>query len=769
MGQDFQGRSHRALCSTRAHADNPQSQTKELYLSRAVEVQPCFNHDVISELSDQAQTSLLDCTAWAEGDPTHYSTEEPDPQAQPTPRLEQDESDADLLETINRGDVARLRGLVAHVMTSTNAAERLTRAYLSAVSLAPAEGLRFLLETRLVDLSYKDEINDRSCLHKTAMAGRLEFLLVGLAAGIDVTHVDAYGRIPLHYACMNGHVTLVDHLVKARPDTADVQDLDNFTPLIHGIVHGHLTCVKQILSYQVRVDPTQDTDHIPLNLACQYGSVPIVELLLRGNPRIMPDAEGLYPQHLVARFGRDSKILLMLRDYGASLDQPDKLYNWTPLFHAASEGQNDCLTTLLACNVNAHAKDEKGLSALYYATWEGHMQCMATLSAVAPEQSQPSIAQQSASSTMRPLDRRPETSGDIEIIPDLSLPPPIIPTRRYGHNFLESKTTVVISFEDLGRSAVMFYDESKYPAARLTIAPRSSEILPRNILLPISEDYRHMSFEMAKLEHFAIDFDVYPTFGKKVIAKGSVPAEVFGSIHTSSGHHHLTLLDPRLRAVGQLYFRFQVIKPFSGKPLDITPFATYWKATSQLESRPSALVTGSSLSGEYMRISVQITQDGIPVVHPHWLVSHAGIELPILGLTYSQFVSLGDQIVGVDRQARLSKVFVTENLFQIQQELGSSFMSLETILSMIPVNRHINIHLLFPTESEELRLRLGRTGNLNDVCDNLLHIVFKHARQSREQPHNMMRSIVFTSYNKDLCTALNWKQPNCKLISCLRP
>ncbi|KAG9865123.1 ankyrin repeat protein nuc-2, partial [Aureobasidium melanogenum] len=48
------------------------SRTKELYLSRAVEIQPCFNRDVIRDLSDQATSSLLELGAWAEGEKIEY-------------------------------------------------------------------------------------------------------------------------------------------------------------------------------------------------------------------------------------------------------------------------------------------------------------------------------------------------------------------------------------------------------------------------------------------------------------------------------------------------------------------------------------------------------------------------------------------------------------------------------------------------------------------------------------------------------------------------
>ena len=88
---------------------------------------------------------------------------------------------------------------------------------------------------------------------------------------------------------------------------------------------------------------------------------------------LLPDAEGLFPQHLVARSGQTPQLLLLLKDYGADLDQVDKLYSWTPLFHAASEGNVPCMKTLLEVVVKTKIHDEKELSAMYYAAWEGHL------------------------------------------------------------------------------------------------------------------------------------------------------------------------------------------------------------------------------------------------------------------------------------------------------------------------------------------------------------------------------------------------------------
>lgn len=719
---------------------------------------------MISELSDQANTSLLDCAAWAEGDVTSYSTAISEQPGQPTPRLEQDEADAEALEALSKADETALQGLIAHLQTSTGAMERLTKIFLTGLSSAPEEGLKLVLETKFVNLHAQDEINDRNSLHKAAMTGRRYFLIQALAAGVDPKRVDAYGRIPLHYACMNGHVELVQDLVQARPETIDVQDLDNFSGLIHAIVQGRLTCVEKLLSFCAQVDPARPSDHIPLNLACQHGSSPIVELLLKGMPRLIADAEGLYPQHLVARFGQDPQIFLLLQAHGADLDQQDKLYQWTPLFHAASEGRVHCLERLLELGVKPQVIDEKGLSAQYYATWEGHLQCMETLeSAVRGEGKEPMDSRPSSGIDTQ---MSPPASANMEMIPDLSLPPPIIPTRRYGHNFLQNKTTVVITFDDTTRKAVAFDDESKYPAARLTIAPRSSDIMARNILLPMQDDNRSVSFEMDSLDTFTVDFDVYPTYGKKVVAKASVPSEVFKDPSSSSGYHFVSLVDPRLRSVGLLYFKYQVIQPFRGAPLDITSFATYWKATSQVESRPSSLITGSSLSGEYVRLYVQLSRDGIPVLYPKWTIDVAGVDVPVIGLSYLQLRSIGgsfesrqQMVTGALDQNRKSG---WSNLSLLHRAFALVQVSLDEALSQIPSEVHIELHVLYPSEEEESRLRLGPSKNINDFADCLLKVIFQHARHSRGDSGNTMRSIVLTSYNKDVCTALNWKQPNCE-------
>lgn len=673
--------------------------------------------------------------------------------------------DSQLLLAAANGNIVQLQDWIFRLKSSSDAKERVTRAFLAAITDAPDTSLVVLIESGLVDIHAEDEINERTCLHEATISGRQLVLDIALDRHVDISRADIYGRIPLHYACMYGRVQMVRKLLALGRKTVDDMDHDNFTPLIHAIARRQLHAAEELLACGARIDPVTDSDHVPLNLACQYGSVKIVNLLLEQKAKLIPDAEGLFPQHLVARSGQSPETLLMLERYGADLDQRDKLYQWTPLFHAAAEGHVACIQTLLGRNVDAHALDEKGNPAMYYATWEGHLESMRLLGSIeASTTDTPRSLLPHTTIAALPSDAAP-APVDPDGIPDLSLPPPIIPLRRYGHNFLDDKTFIQLSFEASGPETILFYHDSKYPAARLTISAKSSDVIPRNIMLPIQEDSKIVSFQIDNLDSFAIDFDVFPNFGSKVIAKSVALPSNFTAIPHSSGQCCLPLFDPRLRAIGQISFKFQVIKPFPGIPLDITHFATYWRVTSQIDAHQVAFITGSSLSGDYIQIFVQLTHDGIPVLYPRWSFDHHGIDVPIGRMTLERYLSLGSP--NGERQQILQSLqdkSLNDGTL-IHQLLATSFLTLKDVLAYLPTSIHINIQVLFPTVVEESSLGLGSSCNVNKCADAILRDVFDHARHTKEQAPDFMRSIVFTSFNADICTALNWKQPNCKLQS----
>ena len=736
-------------------------------------MQPCFNRDVICSLSDQATQALLDVSGWVEGDKMQLAPSAVDESTEPSGEGHA-ELDNQLLQAISTSNTQKIQECLSLITRLADAQERISRVFLATVEEASEEALRALLDTNQVNSSHEDEINRRNCLHKAAICGRLEVLQFGLACNVSVRVTDVYGRLPLHYACMHGHVQLVENLSDAGPDTIDCKDQENFTPLIHAIVHSQLACVHALLSKGAQLGPISPSEHIPLNLACQHGSAEIVELLLQGHAELVPDAEGLYPQHLVARFGKNPQMLLLLQRHGANLDQTDKLYQWTPLFHAASEGHVACLQILLQCGANVDATDEKGLCAMYYATWEGHLECIKLLASmrqvglVTQPAAAPGDITIQVSTAPDPMDIE---QVDGEGIPEFILPPPIIPFRRYGHNFLDTKTLIVISFAKLASDAIRFYDGQKYPAARLTVSSKSSDLIPRNLLLPIQDEYKVMSFQFENLDAFSIEFDIYPTFGSKVIARGIASSKVFTARAVGAGQWHVELFDPRLRAIGRISFDFRVVKPFYGNPLEISHFATYWKATSHIVSHPNALITGSSLSGEYVRLFVQLTADGVAVLYPFWKITHHGLGVPINVLTYPQLVALGAQhrVLGSSLSSQTLIGSLSENMSALHDALARSLMPLADALAALPPHIHVEVHMLSPSPAEQEQWHLGPPVDMNMFADAVLGIVFEHARQLRASGANerngFVRSIVFSSFNPDMCTAVNWKQPNCKLPS----
>ena len=489
-------------------------------------------------------------------------------------------------------------------------------------------------------------------------------------------------------------------------------------------------------------------------------------LLLERDAKFLPDAEGLFPQHLVARSSQTADLLLLLRQHGADLDQKDNLYQWTPLFHAASEGRVECLAALLEYGADADTLDEKGLTATYYATWEGHLSCVDLLwerqrrkvvERAGSARLGPSAPQASLNSTGAMELTPPGIHSEPDGIPDLSLPPPIIPLRRYGHNFLDTKCFVAINF-DRGAKAIQFFNEARYPAARITISSKTCDLIPRNIILPIQEDTRSVLFQVDNLSTFTVDFEIFPTFGSKVIAKSVALPDTFSARDSSSGTCCLPMFDPRLRAVGQIHFNFQVIKPYSGRPLEITQFATYWKATSALDE--SGLITGSSLSGDYLRLCVQLTRDAFPVIYPSYTFDHSGLDVSIGSLPFRALPLLSSDT------AALRSASETTNIVDLRAHLSSSILALRSVLAALPASINLNLHVLYPTSGEQQNSGVYNSIDMNAFADAILTDVFDHARALRAQSTELTRSIVFTSWNPHICTALNWKQPNFPVLLC---
>lgn len=196
------------------------SKTKELYLSRAVEVQPFFNATVISELSDQATTSLQELGAWSDGIQVNFQNSGHVVTSQHFIGTDEGDADSLLLDTVIAGNLEILKDLLSRMQSTASSTDgdnstvdRVTRTFLAAIHEAPYESLEVLMATGLVDLHSYDDINERNCLHQAAIYGKAHVLKWGLDAKVPASRMDVYGRVPLHYASLHGRLDMIESLL----------------------------------------------------------------------------------------------------------------------------------------------------------------------------------------------------------------------------------------------------------------------------------------------------------------------------------------------------------------------------------------------------------------------------------------------------------------------------------------------------------------------------------------------------------------------------
>ncbi|KGB78149.3 cyclin-dependent protein kinase inhibitor [Cryptococcus deuterogattii R265] len=685
------------------------SNTKELYLERQVEVQPCFNREFIAKLSDIVAANLLDLengsehisTAFLERDPSSLggvnfastdgmtggvgvgSNRSVDFDPDSTRALALDalaDLEANLGKAISAGHDALIDWVkVAHArqqrqrFSQSTTDPSLMRILWQCALHTPPTLLPFVLSSLDLDYDCIDNINGRSILHKACIVGSLALVERCVEHSPElVEKKDVYERRPLHYAAMHGFADIVSFLLQtsSNPPTTDHRapaepsptDMDGYTPLMHAIQRGHLAVVQIFVSDEVTggdreritLEPTaMSNDLIPLSLACEHGHVEVARLLLQRGARVIPNSEGLYPQHFAAKAGHSAICQLLVEEggeEGGGKDRKDKYNLWTPLHHAAIGGEDrhlECVKVLVekgGCDVNV--PDEYGKSAGWYAAWFGHVECLNYLrdhgarlggarggdvgvTGVGAAEAQvggrgadggdtdeemevdemgglglAADPQMGALSPGSDLELEPPAE-DFELIPSLSLPPPIIPLRVYGHEFLAKRCLIqlslghriISSFPPCNSNtptdthphapAIKLYSRSGsgqdslhlWSSLKLVMTSKSDiSAVPHSVILPLADEREVFSFHAQDLDRFTLELSLYPTFGSKVIGRAVL---LPGTWRDIKYHKQLQapLLDHNLKAIGEVALEVSCITPFGGAQLEIGGrVETYWKS-----------------------------------------------------------------------------------------------------------------------------------------------------------------------------------------------
>ena len=442
------------------------SNTKELYLERQVEVQPCFNREFIAQLSDVVAANLLDLENGSDNLPQAIFADLPESLGADGLAMDRQadfdmdagqamvaESMVNLEANLPKAISSGLDAIKDWLKTAKSTQKRhndqqVMRILWRAALQVPKENLDMVLQSVKLDFGYVDDINGRTPLHQACIAGAeqaVKLCVETLTSLLEKS--DSYNRTPLHYGSMHGHNVIVAYLLRQSADPAST-DMDGYTPLMHAINQGHLEVVKIFVKDKITMEPTAvSNDLIPLSLACQYGHVEVARLLLQCGAKVLPNSEGMYPQHFAAKAGHEAITQLLVEEggpNGGGKDRQDKYNLWTPMHHAAIGGKPHhlaCIKILHSAGCDVNAADEYGKSPGWYAAWFGHVDCLNFLLANGARLSdkQQTLAgmenlglsadsQMDALTPGSDLDLDQTAQGEeFELIPSLSLPPPIIP------------------------------------------------------------------------------------------------------------------------------------------------------------------------------------------------------------------------------------------------------------------------------------------------------------------------------------------------------
>lgn len=638
-----------------------------------MEKTPCFDREVITELADSAAGNLLELENLSDtvapeenidGDPKKLTFQVDNREDE-----QLDELETDLIRLIIGNSETELQGVLEQLKrtSSPETFDRLSRVFVRCMAEAPDAALDQVIATGLVDFGHVEDINERTCLHEAAMAGRLKYVKIAIQHKVAPDAVDVGGRTPLHYACMNGHSDCAEFLLSAGHGL-NVLDHDNSTPLIYAVTNGQTKCASALLNAGAVVTPQNEGDYIPLALACQYGHLEIAKLLIaKGALKQYDQDAALSPLHLAAREGHADLCELLTKSDSTLLEKVDKDSGWTAIFYAASEGHVACVKVLTAAGAHFNILDESKHSVLYYSAWEGHTECIQVLQAAGAKLTIDSPTPIPATEGLKPLSTSPNIpldDLDVDTIPSLSLPPPIIPFRIYGHNYLEKKDYMQLvlghKFGEARPPVKLYGQGAQLSSLKMVISSKHDlNAIPHSIILPLADDREIFSFQLDSLDNFLLEFDIYPTFGSKIIGKAVALPHFFdvssrlgrgSNVTGNGGFCTLPLLDGHLNVVGEIAFEYAAVKPFSGVQLQVGGrVETYWKSTNTIKpsstgptlspgSVPS-FVTASSLTGDHIHLKVQVTKDGTAVVYPDWLISHADFQVTVSDVTMEQFAA----------------------------------------------------------------------------------------------------------------------------------
>lgn len=206
----------------------------------------------------------------------------------------------------------------------------------------------------------EDTATGSNVLHIVASLGYSDFIRHFLRHSDcpDINKKNKKGETPLHIACKNKHVRIVECLLKCKAardikdkanktalhfgcETGDIRivkyltgsdtisinekDVKGMTPIHIACEKGHHDVIKYLIEKKAKIDVADKIDRTPLHYACTHRMCDIVEVLISNNACVNKvDKKGSTPLH-IARECKNDEVVKILVNLKADLHSKTKL------------------------------------------------------------------------------------------------------------------------------------------------------------------------------------------------------------------------------------------------------------------------------------------------------------------------------------------------------------------------------------------------------------------------------------------------------------
>ena len=143
-------------------------------------------------------------------------------------------------------------------------------------------------DTRL-DINSKNK-NGSTPFHLACINGHLAILEILIKdIRLKINSKDNDGNTGFHYACKNGHLAIVDFLIKdAQPASLSLEinskNKYSWTPFHLACLYGHLAIVDFLMKdAHLKINSRNNYGWTPFHFACNYGINEIISLFLNSN------------------------------------------------------------------------------------------------------------------------------------------------------------------------------------------------------------------------------------------------------------------------------------------------------------------------------------------------------------------------------------------------------------------------------------------------------------------------------------------------------